>query len=292
MTEFCAPGKIMLTGEYAVLQGATALAFPTKFGQKMQVTPVNSGLYWLSKDPNGEWFSARWDGQEKLVTSSDQDIANALHRLLCTARNLNPSFQPFQYKVECMLEFPLNWGLGSSSTLIALIAQWANIDALDLFKKSWKGSGYDVAVAMTKSQIAYKIVEQKPEWHSVSFSPPNPDEWFFVHQNKKQSTYSEIDRIKNKRISSEMILKLDAINQVILNKPNSLELIDALHKHEQIISAFIEKPMLSKQLNTTLFTKSLGAWGGDFFLTQTHNTQIIKDLGFKTFFSWKEFVLY
>ena len=34
------------------------------------------------------------------------------------------------FKVTTKLDFPKNWGLGTSSTLINNIAQWAQVDAL------------------------------------------------------------------------------------------------------------------------------------------------------------------
>ena len=33
-------GKLLFTGEYVVLDGANALAFPTKFGQSMSVKKI------------------------------------------------------------------------------------------------------------------------------------------------------------------------------------------------------------------------------------------------------------
>ena len=38
-------------------------------------------------------------------------------------------------QVITQLEFPLEWGLGSSSTLISCISQWLQIDPFDLHLK-------------------------------------------------------------------------------------------------------------------------------------------------------------
>jgi len=50
----------LLTGEYAVLDGAKALALPTKYGQKMTVkNSRGSDLVWICYDEQGEkWFSS------------------------------------------------------------------------------------------------------------------------------------------------------------------------------------------------------------------------------------------
>jgi mevalonate kinase len=53
MQQFYAPGKLLITGEYAVLDGAWALALPTRLGQTLTVTPTQiqnnkPAVYWQS----------------------------------------------------------------------------------------------------------------------------------------------------------------------------------------------------------------------------------------------------
>lgn len=60
---FSAHGKLLLTGEYAVLDGAKALALPTIFGQQLHFSPKPgiSTLHWESFTREGDcWFSATW----------------------------------------------------------------------------------------------------------------------------------------------------------------------------------------------------------------------------------------
>jgi mevalonate kinase len=40
LNTFYSNGKLLLTGEYLVLEGATALAVPTKFGQDLSVEKI------------------------------------------------------------------------------------------------------------------------------------------------------------------------------------------------------------------------------------------------------------
>jgi len=51
-------GKLLLTGEYLVLNGAKSLAVPTKFGQDLEVTPaLGKKIIWKSYDADGSiWF--------------------------------------------------------------------------------------------------------------------------------------------------------------------------------------------------------------------------------------------
>ena len=47
-------GKLLLTGEYVVLDGAMALAIPTKYGQSLEVEYINDPkLIWKSLDEKG-----------------------------------------------------------------------------------------------------------------------------------------------------------------------------------------------------------------------------------------------
>ena len=48
---FYSNGKLLLTGEYVVLDGAKALAVPTRFGQNLIVKKVNNQqINWISFD--------------------------------------------------------------------------------------------------------------------------------------------------------------------------------------------------------------------------------------------------
>ena len=55
---FYSNGKLLITAEYVVLDGAKAFALPTKFGQYLHVDPgENSEIKWTSYDKDGSiWF--------------------------------------------------------------------------------------------------------------------------------------------------------------------------------------------------------------------------------------------
>ena len=60
--EFYSNGKLLLSGEYAVLDGARALAIPTKYGQSMRVIANTlSELVWRSFDEKNKiWFEGQY----------------------------------------------------------------------------------------------------------------------------------------------------------------------------------------------------------------------------------------
>ncbi len=59
-------GKLLLTGEYAVLDGALALALPCQPGQSLSVAEhQEAGLAWQSLDHNNAiWFETRFEVSE------------------------------------------------------------------------------------------------------------------------------------------------------------------------------------------------------------------------------------
>ena len=63
MKSFYSNGKLLLTGEYVVLDGALSLAVPTPRGQSMSVRKTDSGkLRWKSRDEKGKiWFESIFD---------------------------------------------------------------------------------------------------------------------------------------------------------------------------------------------------------------------------------------
>jgi len=62
MQTFYSHGKLLISAEYAVLDGAQALALPTKFGQKLKVESTSGNLiHWKSISNCGKiWFETEF----------------------------------------------------------------------------------------------------------------------------------------------------------------------------------------------------------------------------------------
>ena len=140
--EFYSNGKLLITGEYVVLDGAKALALPTKFGQNLIIEPSdNNEIYWKSHDHDKSiWFEDTFPFSaiiQKKNYNEEHSVKNTLIEILHEAYLLNSDFisQSKGYKITTELTFPKFWGLGTSSTLINNIAQWLEIDAYELLKK-------------------------------------------------------------------------------------------------------------------------------------------------------------
>jgi len=284
---FVSQGKLLITGEYLVLEGAMAFSLPTKFGQTMEVEllPGSGNIHWMAKDFQGQlWLNCSFILQDDhLIPVAMSTLANspevkALTDLLENALKLNPKYINNQtdYEITCQLEFPRDWGLGSSSTLVANIAKWAGVNAMDLFFISWEGSGYDVAQALETMPICYSLNNKKPTWKVVQFNKQFNDQIYFVWLGVKQNSRDAITQYKlhSKKQMSE-IETISIITNKIIACDNIIEFENLIEQHESIVSKILGvepiKSRLFSDYNGTI--KSLGAWGGDFILVTGKNAE-------------------
>src|SRR5690606_35210084 len=158
-------------------------------------------LKWTSLDEKNQvWFDGNFQldnyfNAQNAQSASHPKVVQTLKEILVAARKLNPDFLSKKSGIEVVtkLNFPRNWGLGSSSTLINNIAQWAKVDAFALHKNSFGGSGYDIACAQSDVAIVFSNKQTPPiviqieqlEW-------PFTDVVFFVYLNKKQDSKQSI----------------------------------------------------------------------------------------------------
>ncbi|OEK07373.1 GHMP kinase [Flavivirga aquatica] len=298
---FYSNGKLLISGEYVVLDGANALAVPTKHGQSLIIEPIeHSNLIWESLDEKGAvWFESEFPIKE--VSSSftpSNDILDRLIQILHIAKQLNPLFlsKNSGCKITTALDFPKNWGLGTSSTLINNIAQWANIDPYKLLENTFGGSGYDIACAQHHTPITYRIENKTPITNKVRFNPLFKNHLYFIHLNKKQNSRDGIKHYHaNKENSKSAIQDINRITSemIICNTLDRFEKL--INQHESIISKITRqtsaKHLLFKDFKGAI--KSLGAWGGDFILatSKENPTQYFKDKGFTTVIPYKDMVL-
>ena len=314
---FYSNGKLLITGEYAILDGALSLALPTAFGQSLVVRKIDSyELRWRSLDQNGKvWFENTFDlnptkkifqSQSSFTPyfSSGHDksskmvaIAETLSTILREAQTLNPEWlnRNTGYSAETKLSFPRDWGLGTSSTLINNIAQWAEVDAYQLLWNAFTGSGYDIACAKNNNPITYCLNKGKPIITEVDFNPRFQDHLYFIHLNKKQSSREGIATYRKKNFDRTITIEqVSGITEKTI-LCNSLSEFEALmNQHEILLSQTLKMPTVKE----TLFpdfkgtVKSLGAWGGDFVLaTGDHNTpSYFKSLGYDTVIPYKKMI--
>lgn len=298
-------GKLLLTGEYFVLDGALSLALPTKVGQSLSVKynpSFSPTLSWKSYDVNGKlWFDSTFEFWHfKCLDENPSEEALFLQKILQQVRKQNTHFlrDNVDVKVETRLGFPLTWGLGSSSSLIYNIAQWAYISPFELLFKTHGGSGYDIACAQSDGPIAYKKVASGPNWSPIYFSPDFKNNLYFVYLGKKQNSREAIKEYAKKRpIDQALIAKITELTQEFLNASTLKQFQSLIVAHEEIISKTIDLPMVKESQFSDFpgAIKSLGAWGGDFVLVATeHDLAFVKNYfdskGLKTVYKYSDLI--
>lgn len=300
---FYSNGKLLITGEYLVLDGAKAFALPTKFGQNLNIEASEGNLIeWKSYDSDGSiWFEDNIPFSSIIRKERFDDaknVKNTLIEILHEAYLMNSDFITTSkgYAITTELTFPKLWGLGTSSTLINNVAQWLEIDAFELLKNSFGGSGYDIACAQNCSPLIYQIVNEKPVVDFVDFNPYFKDNIFFIYLNKKQSSKASIAAYYGKTGNFEKSIPiLNAITESVIEAKTAKEFALALQNHEIEMSSILEVSTVKEALFSDFdgVVKSLGAWGGDFVLTisKENPTQYFRNKGFEVVIPYEEMIL-
>lgn len=274
--QFRSNGKLMISGEYLVLAGASALAVPVRLGQSIRIakTPASDGsLEWSAREKGQEWFRARFAGVGlEIVDCSDMGIASTLQAILLEAKRMNPRFLSTgkSHEVTADLEFDRNWGLGSSSTLVSNLAWWANVNPYQLLFRTLGGSGYDIACARSPGPLVYHYrgPQEQPRVRPVGFNPVFSDNLYFVYTGKKQSSAVSLETFNAGEADPVNVRRISEITMEMLTTFDLERFIKLMLKHERITARAIgQAPVMETYFsNFDGAVKSLGAWGGDFLL--------------------------
>lgn len=306
MQQFHSHGKLLISGEYVVLDGATALALPTKYGQTLKAEHILQPIIkWKSVDHEGKTWLEKEFLIEDLFSSENisrydtEEVSKMLFSTLHSAAGMKPDFFRGNggYEITTKTDFPRNWGLGTSSTLIANLAKWLEIDPYRLLELTFGGSGYDVAIAMNGTAITFEKQDSERSILKTTFDPPFKDHLFFVHLNKKQNSRDSIKHYRelDKESLGPAIEKISAITHRMISCTELLEFELLMEIHENLLS----KLLGMKKIKSRLFPdyagaiKSLGGWGGDFVLAtgDSEGMEYFRKKGFSTILSYDQMIL-
>lgn len=293
-----ANGKLLITGEYLVMESAKAFAIPLKLGQSLEVEPNNEGIInWESYHNNGSWFNASFQLPfPDLIETNNRELALKLENILKEAFVIVGDPCINGVNIRTVLDFDPEYGMGSSSTLISNISNWLDIDPFALLENTFGGSGYDVACARNDQPLFFQIENERNQIIPVEFAPPFLDNIYFVYLNKKQSSSNSIADFKRSgRFNSSDIKRVSEISNGIVNAGTLNAFEDLLKEHEEIISNIIGMPKI-KDVAFKDFpgaVKSLGAWGGDFVMMTNHESHVdfvkrLSNKGYKTVFRYNQ----
>ncbi len=295
------PGKLLLTSEYVVLDGALSLAIPTKWGQEFffeEISDDQSIVFWTAFHQNELWLTIKIDYQNwEILETNNRDSAAFILKILKNIQKLSSiKFQDKKsYHLNTNLQFPSNYGLGSSSTLMNNLAEWAAIDAFVLNENNLGGSGYDIAVAQKKAPILYRKFGNSTEIEVINFTPKFKEELIFIHLNQKQNSREGIQLYKNKMKSEGLIEEFSFLTNEVISCKSLDQFSDLMQLHEEKLSNFLGLQTVKEKYfsDAPVFVKSLGAWGGDFVLSSKFSgfKDYFRGKGFSTVFTYDDLIL-
>ena len=301
------PGKVLLSGEYVVLDGATALGLASRLGQSMEVFRGGEPgrLRWTAHDHlRHPWLKAnyrivdgQWSVDEGDVATSEAAVM--LRNWLQTAWTLmakasegsasgygeafwNDILRQEGLTVHTRLDFARSWGLGSSSTVMALLAQWLEVDARTLYTLTTNGSGYDLEVALQNSSILYRLPYGRPITNSTSTPPlepivqpihyhaPQGGCLWLVDPGGKQTSAKEVVRYHNLDSKRRLycVEEISSLSKELATCHEVDRMLEYFVRHDSVLENLLQQPCLHR-ISGKGFPgrlKSLGAWGGDLFL--------------------------
>lgn len=298
-------GKLLITGEYAVLDGARALALPTKYGQHLHFHPQpgSNCLLWESFTDKGHlWFSASWEVNTLKVLSGnglpETAILTSLLTSMIVEKDLSASF--LEGKVETHLDFPREWGLGTSSTLISLLSKWTQINPYYLLEKTFGGSGYDIATADANGPITYRRMKQNKEKPEIDVAPFNPlflNKIYFLYSGIKKNSREGISAYQSTSFNPIYISEISQLTDKISTVEDFIDFCALIKTHEEITSNQLGLIPVQKEYFSDFrgVIKSLGAWGGDFLmiLTDLPKNDVLSyfsQRGYSTLFTYNELI--
>lgn len=300
---FYSHGKLLLTGEYLVMYGAESLAIPVRFGQSMIVVAGENGyIRWEAAIQDRPWFDAVLDlRKNRIMNASDLPKAHFLEKAIRAARDINPGFLSGDegYSVLTNLNYPQEWGLGSSSTFISNLAWWADVDPILLHRAVSQGSGYDVACARSRDALIYQVTGGKPIWQNVDYHPSYADHLFFVYFGTKQDTSGSADSFrKTYTFSPQHIRYISSLTRQLISAETIDSVIQVVEAHESFMSDLLNIRTVKSRLFPDFpgAVKSLGAWGGDFGMVATslpmdEVKKYFENKGFPVLFEFREMII-
>lgn len=306
-TSFHKHGKLLLTAEYFILDGVAALAVPTKLGQTFTVATAEAGGYnvsWRAYTNTGEvWLrevlhAEDWAGPQDAKREGGKA---RLCQLFAAAERLRPGCTPTQTAVDITTQLGFNqqWGLGSSSTLVAAFAQWLGVNPYALLEATFGGSGYDLACADAAGPILYERNGSTPKVTPLDWRPEWVKGTHFVYRNQKQNSREGIRAYRKAGATTAAKKEIGRITTALLQPALHLRAAaQLLREHEQIVGETLGLMPVQQEYFADFpgQLKSLGAWGGDFIWAVSPESDAVvrayfNERGFGTVIGYEDMVL-
>lgn len=300
--EYRAHGKFLLTAEYMVLKGARALALPLKYGQRMTTAAISSdACHWYSAENGKAWFEAVLDSSLCITSTNNRAVADRLEQILESVLAQRPeALSLFRGKeLRFDTDFNREWGLGTSSTLLALLASYTGTDPYRLLADTFGGSGYDLACATASGPVFFTRTGNGPQVETAPFDPPFKDAIYFVYLGNKQNSAAEVKKFfRDARIDPADTARISHISEAFCQTDSPGKLAALMTEHEQIMSRVLHTEPVQEKYFADFegSVKSMGAWGGDFVMVVSENEEeyvrkYFFDRGFVTILGYSNVLL-
>ena len=264
-----------------MLHGAEALAIATEKGQTLHYEEADCELHWVAKDCEGSVW-------KDCLANQDPYLARILSAVLKLKGSL-----PLRGRVSTQLEFNRNWGWGSSSSLIDLIAQWTGLDPMELHFETSEGSGFDVACARAGGAIAYqKIGPRSAIWKNVASAHWPHEHFGLVYLGGKQDSQREVAKKRKEPLAIELDA-ISALSRHLASSSNAEAWMQGIDELEDRTASWLQMERVQKRFPGVRATiKSLGAWGGDFALAVAQDPEDLAYFSLKEhlFLKWSDCV--
>ncbi len=293
---FRSNGKLLISGEYVVMDGAKALAIPTKKGQRLKVSIIEDSqntIHWKALNLDESlWFETQFNYHTFEILKGESKEAQTLITIFS-----HPLVQEIlknqqnSWHVETHLDFPKEWGLGTSSTLINNISQWLDIDAYALQFDVFGGSGYDIACAQHSTPISYQRTNEQPKVEIVDLSENLKNNMYFVYLNQKQNTREAITHYQSKILQKDIVKNVSTITEEMIQCAELEPFQRLIHRHNRLISHILDMPSIEVEFEDFEgAVKNLGAWGGDFILAVSEDNPkaYFAQQGYETCLNYQE----
>ena len=290
--KFKSNGKLLITSEYLVMKGAMALAIPAKLDQELNVISTNSDFVnWKSFNKDNQiWYEEKFflDKGALIYHGEKNKMSDLIVRLFDYIHKFNKPEKSIGNEFIWKINFNINWGLGSSSTLINNLSKWAKVNPYKLLFSVFNGSGYDIACCDKSNPI---IFQKKDDYLSVSDTTFNHNflnNLFLIFLNKKQDTQKSVQNfLETDQSLSEEINQINEIVDEIESVKDITTFESLIERHEKIIANILQMPTIQNEkfpdYNNGVI-KSLGSWGGDFVLATGDEKSVdyFEEKGFNT----------
>lgn len=301
MLEYFSNGKLLLTSEYVVLDGALAIGLPTKLGQSLEVTEqpsTETSILWSAILCDGKlWFEAELDQNLNCTSSTESNLGKTIAEILKFVASLKHGiFKDKQIHFRTKLDFPTEWGLGSSSTLISLLSKYADVDAFELLEMSFGGSGYDVSCALFPRTQTFQLTSKGKKVNFINLNSNITQHCYFVYLNQKQNSREGIQKYRSIGKDKDLIKSISDLSLQIIDSKDLTEFEDILDVHEFLLSEHLGLERVQNKLFHDYkrgIVKSLGAWGGDFVLVTSPDDDLsyFQRKGYHQIFAYHDLIV-